>query len=103
MTFNLTFIEIPICLFFCSCIGFLWYKYDVIRLFIALELLILSSNYIIVASSFIHVNIYEEAQAHIPIVLAVAACEAAIGLGLLMVFYKIRGSVLFSTIDILKG
>jgi len=42
-------------------------------------------------------------QVVVPIVLAVAACEAAVGLGLLVVAYRAKGTIEFSALNKLKG
>jgi len=42
-------------------------------------------------------------QVVVPIVLAIAACEAAVGLGLRVVAYRAKGTIEFSALNKLKG
>lgn len=83
--------------------GLIWYRYDVIRLFIALEIMILSVNLFFIQVSFLYTDISLSSQVIVPIVLAVAACEAAVGLALLVVAYRTKGSIEFGALNKLKG
>ena len=84
-------------------VGIVWYRYDIIRLFIALELMIISVNLIFVQISFVYSDVSMQSQVIVPIVRAVAACEAAIGLGLRVVAYRGKGTIEFSALNKLKG
>jgi len=72
-------------------------------LFIAIELMILSANLVFAQAAYFHTDVHLASQALVPIVLAVAACEAAVGLGLLVVVYRARGTVEFKALNRLKG
>lgn len=100
---NVALISVPILLFAVGLVGLIWYRYDIIRLFIALELMILSVNLLFVQISFLYTDVLLVSQVVVPIVLAVAACEAAIGLGLLVVAYRAKGTIEFSALNKLKG
>ncbi len=62
-------------------------------LFIALERMILAVNIFFVEVSFFYADVETAPQVVVPIVLAVAACEAAVGLGLLVVAYRVKGTI----------
>ena len=100
---NVAMMAMPAFLFGVGLIGLGWYRYDIIRLFIALELMILSVNLVFIQISFLYTDVLLASQVVVPIVLAVAACEAAIGLGLLVVAYRAKGTIEFSALNQLKG
>ena len=100
---NVAMMAMPSFLFVVGLIGLVWYRYDIIRLFIALELMILSVNLVFIQISFLYTDVLLASQVVVPIVLAVAACEAAIGLGLLVVAYRAKGTIEFSALNKLKG
>lgn len=100
---NIALLIIPSIIFGIGLIGFVWYRYDIIRLFIALELIILSVNVFFVEVSFFYTDVLLASQVVVPIILAVAACEAAIGLGLLVVAYRVKGTIEFKSLNKLKG
>jgi NADH:ubiquinone oxidoreductase subunit K len=74
-----------------------------IRLFIALELQILATNLLFVQASFYYEDVSMMAQVMVPVVLAIAACEASVGLGLLVVAYRVKHTIDFSAYNKLKG
>lgn len=101
--FNTLMLSTPLLIFSAGTIGLIWYRYDMIRLFIALELQILATNLFFVQVSFFYTDVQLPSQIMVPIVLAVAACEAAVGLGLLVVAYRVKGTIEFSAYNQLKG
>lgn len=101
--YNVSLMATPFLLFVVGLIGLIWYRYDIIRLFIALELMILSANLFFIQVSFMYTDVALASQVVVPIVLAIAACEAAVGLGLLVVAYKAKGTIEFSALNKLKG
>jgi NADH:ubiquinone oxidoreductase subunit K len=74
-----------------------------IRLFVALELMILATNLFLIRVSFSQTDPSLLSQVVVPVVLSIAACEAAIGLGLLVVAYRVKGTIEFSALSKLKG
>jgi NADH:ubiquinone oxidoreductase subunit K len=70
---------------------------------VALELMILATNLFFIQVCFMSPEIQMTSQVVVPIVLAVAACEAAVGLGLLVVAYRAKGTIEFSALNKLKG
>ena len=100
---NVTFLSTSILLFTIGVVGLIWYRYDIIRLFIALELMILAVNLFFVQISFMFADVMLASQVVVPIVLAVAVCEASIGLGILIVAYRVKGTVEFRSLNKLKG
>jgi len=100
---NVYLLATPVLLFVIGLAGMIAYRYDIVRLFIALELMILAVNLFFVQVAFFSTDVLLTSQIVVPIVLAVAACEAAIGLGLLVVAYRVKGTIEFSALNKLKG
>jgi NADH-quinone oxidoreductase subunit K len=74
---------------------------NVIVILMSIELILLAVNVNLVAfSSFLHDLV---GQVFALLVLTVAAAEAAIGLAILVVFYRNRGSIAVEDINLMKG
>ena len=74
---------------------------NVIVILMAIELILLAVNINLVAfSSFLHDLV---GQVFALLVLTVAAAEAAIGLAILVVFFRNRGSIAVEDINLMKG
>jgi NADH-quinone oxidoreductase subunit K len=74
---------------------------NIILLLMCIELLLLSANMNFVAFSRYHGNI--DGQVFVFFVLTVAAAEAAIGLAILVVLFRLRHSINVADISSLKG
>jgi NADH:ubiquinone oxidoreductase subunit K len=74
---------------------------NIIILLLAIELMLLSINYNFVITSVLIDDL--TGQLFALLVLTVAAAESAIGLALLMVYYRVRGSISIDFIRLLKG
>ena len=74
---------------------------NVIIILMSIELILLSVNINLVAfSTFLHDIV---GQVYALFVLTVAASEAAIGLAILVVFFRNRGSIAVEDINLMKG
>src|SRR5688572_17946795 len=74
---------------------------NLINLLINLELAILGLNLMFVGFSLYHGEVLP--QVYALNILAVAAGESSLGLSLLLVFYRIRGSIDTSEVNLLKA
>ena len=74
---------------------------NIILLLMAIELMLLAVNYNFVVSSVLLDDL--TGQIFALLVLTVAAAESAIGLALLMIYYRVRGSISIDFIRLLKG
>ena len=74
---------------------------NIILLLMAVELMLLAVNYNFVVSSILIDDL--TGQIFALLVLTVAAAESAIGLALLMIYYRVRGSISIDFIRLLKG
>ena len=82
-------------------IGIFLNRKNVIIILMSIELLLLSVNINLVAFSAFHQNI--TGQIFTMFVLTVAAAEAAIGLAILVVFFRNKGSIKVEDTQQLKG
>ena len=97
----LTFIIIPIILFFIGLSGIILNKKNIILILISVELMLLAVNFIFLVSS-----VYLDdriGQIFALLVLTVAAAKTSIGLGILVVYYRTQGSIAIETINLMQG
>jgi NADH-quinone oxidoreductase subunit K len=74
---------------------------NVIIMLMSIELILLSANINLIAFSSVLGDLV--GQVFALIVLTVAAAEAAIGLAILVVFYRNRGSIAVEDVNVMKG
>ncbi|MAI02603.1 MAG: NADH-quinone oxidoreductase subunit NuoK [Rickettsiales bacterium TMED254] len=82
-------------------LGIFLNRRSIIIILMSIELLLLSVNINLVASSSFHENI--TGQIFTMFVLTVAAAEAAIGLAILVCFFRNKGSIKVEDSEQLKG
>jgi NADH-quinone oxidoreductase subunit K len=82
-------------------LGIFLNRKNVIIILMSIELILLSVNINLVAFSTFLGDIV--GQVYALIVLTVAAAEAAIGLAILVAYFRNRGSISVEDIDLLKG
>ena len=88
-------------LFSIGMLGIFLNRRSIIIILMSIELLLLSVNINLVAFSSFHQNI--TGQIFTMFVLTVAAAEAAIGLAILVVFFRNKGSIKVEDTQQLKG
>ena len=92
---------VAILLFILGIWGFLLNRKNIIIILISLELMLLAINL-----NFIMFSIHLDdiiGQMFALFILTVAAAESAIGLAILVVYYRLRGTVAIEYINLLKG
>jgi len=97
----LIFIIISAISFFIGVSGIIFNKKNAILILISVELMLLAINFIFLTSS-----IYLDdriGQIFALLILTVAAAESSIGLGLLVVYYRMQGSVSIDSINLMRG
>src|SRR5919198_311927 len=88
-------------LFTIGVFGIFLNRKNVIIILMSVELILLSVNINLVAfSSFLHDMV---GQVFAMLVLTVAAAEAAIGLAILVVYFRNRGSIAVEDLNLMKG
>jgi NADH-quinone oxidoreductase subunit K len=97
----LTFIAIPVSVFFIGLCGIFLNRKNAILILISVELMLLAVNFLFLISS-----VYLDdriGQIFALLILTVAAAESSIGLGILIVYYRIRGTVAIEFVSLLQG
>ena len=88
-------------LFFISLLGIILNRRNILILLLSIELMLLSINIgLLLVSSYFDDILGEIFSLFI---LCVAASESAIGLAIIVVFYRIRQSININTLNLLKG
>ena len=95
------FLSVAAVLFTLGVLGIFVNRKNVIIILMSVELILLSVNINLVAfSSFLNDIV---GQVFALFILTVAAAEAAIGLAILVVFYRNRGSIAVEDINMMRG
>lgn len=96
-----TFVLIPILIFFIGLCGIFLNRKNVLLVLMSVELMLLAINFnFLVTSSYLDDRV---GQIFAIFVLTVAAAESSIGLAILVVYYRIRGTVAIEFINLLRG
>ena len=95
------YLTVPAMLFVIGIFGLFLNRKNVIILLMSIELMLLSVNINLVAFSS-HMNDLV-GQVFTLFVLTVAAAEAAIGLAILVSFFRIRGTIAVEDVNVMKG
>lgn len=95
------FLFLSFTLFFISLWGFFLVRKHLLLLLISIELMLLSVN----LNFFIFSVFLDDfvGQLFVLFVLTIAAAESAIGLAILLVYYRLRGTIFINFINLLKG
>ena len=95
------YLAVAACLFTTGILGIFLNRKNVIVILMSIEVILLSVSINLVAfSSFLNDIV---GQVFSLLVLTVAAAEAAIGLAVLVVFFRNRGSIAVEDINLMKG
>ena len=78
-------------LFLIGILGFVLNKKNIILMLISIEIMLLSVTFLILVSSLCFDDIL--GQTFSIYIIAIAGAESAIGLGILVAFYRLRGSI----------
>jgi len=73
----------------------------VLTVIICIELILLSINFNLLISAFYLDDIL--GQIMVLIILTVAAAESSIGLAILIIYYRLRGTIAIELISLIKG
>ena len=90
-----------ILIFLISIIGIILNRTHTILILICIELMLLSITLNFLVNSILLINI--TGQIYSLYIITVAAVETAIGLSILITFYKVRGSISVNLLNLLKG
>jgi len=81
----------PILLFFVGIAGFVLNRKNIILMLISIEIMLLSATFLILISSLSFDDIL--GQTFAIYIITIAGVESAIGLGILIAYYRLRGSI----------
>ena len=95
------FLAVSAVLFTVGVVGIFVNRKNIIVILMALELILLSVNINLVAFSVFSGTI--TGQIFAMLVLTVAAAEAAVGLAILVVYFRNRGHIAVESVDLMKG
>jgi NADH-ubiquinone oxidoreductase chain 4L len=84
---------IGITLFLIGILGFVLNRKNIILMLISIEVMLLAVTFIILINALIFEDII--GQVFSIYIIVVAAAESAIGLGILVAFYRLRGNITF--------
>jgi NADH-ubiquinone oxidoreductase chain 4L len=82
---------LSVLLFLIGILGFVLNRKNIILMLISIEIMLLSITFLILISSFNFDDIL--GQIYAIYIIAIAGAESAIGLGILVSFYRLRGSI----------
>ena len=95
------FLAVSAVLFTAGVVGIFVNRKNIIVILMAIELILLSVNLNLVAFSVFSGTI--AGQVFAMLVLTVAAAEAAVGLAILVVYFRNRGDISVENVDLMKG
>ena len=95
------FIIVSVTLFTIGLVGFLVNRKNILLLRLALEIMLLAVNINFVVFSVFLDDLL--GQVFTLIVLTVAAAESALGLAILIVYYRVRGGIALDTVQTLRS
>jgi|UniRef100_UPI003C7C5E7C NADH-ubiquinone oxidoreductase chain 4L len=81
----------PILLFFVGIAGFVLNRKNIILMLISIEIMLVSATFLILISSLSFDDIL--GQTFAIYIITIAGVESAIGLGILIAYYRLRGSI----------
>lgn len=97
----LTFSILPILTFLIGLSGIFLNRKNIILVLVSIELMLLSVNFVfLVGSVYLDDRI---GQLFALLVLAVAAAESSIGIAILVVYYRVKGTISIEFIKLLQG
>jgi len=95
------YLTVAACLFTLGMSGIFLNRKNVIIILMSVELMLLAVNINFVAFSHFHADLV--GQVFALFVMTVAAAEAAIGLAIIVVYFRNRGSIAVEDINMMKG
>jgi NADH-quinone oxidoreductase subunit K len=95
------YIILALIIFVLGIFGIVVNRKNIIILLMSIELMLLSINFFLITVSSIFDNL--QGQLFALYILVVAAAESAIGLSILVAYYRVRGTIAVKFINLLRG
>jgi NADH-quinone oxidoreductase subunit K len=99
--YSYCFLLVSVILFFIGIFGFIFNRKNILLLLLALEIMLLSVNINLVVFSVYMDDIF--GQIFTLVVLTVAAAESALGLSILISYYRLRGGIALDTVQVFRS
>jgi NADH-quinone oxidoreductase subunit K len=94
------YVTLAFILFILGILGIVVNRKNIIILLMSIELMLLAINFLLITISTIFDNIH--GQLFALYILVVAAAESAIGLSILVAYYRVRGTIAVKFINLLR-
>lgn len=92
---------VGIILFILGILGIVLNRSNLIIMLMAIELMLLAISFLFLINSIVKDNLV--GQIFTILILTVAAAEAAIGLAILVAYYRVRGTIAVKSANLLRG
>ena len=92
---------IPLIIFFIGLFGVFTNRRNILLIIVCVELILLAVNFNYLLTSYYLDDIL--GQIFVIMILTVAAAETSIGLAILIIYYRLRGTIAIEFINYLKG
>jgi NADH-ubiquinone oxidoreductase chain 4L len=86
--------KLGLLLYLIGLLGFVLNRKNVILMLISIEIMLLSITFLIIINSYMFEDV--TGQVFAIYIIVIAAAESAIGLGILVAFYRLRGTISLS-------
>jgi NADH-ubiquinone oxidoreductase chain 4L len=86
--------KLGLLLYLIGLLGFVLNRKNIILMLISIEIMLLSVTFIIIINSYMFEDVI--GQVFAIYIIVIAAAESAIGLGILVAFYRLRGTISLS-------
>lgn len=95
------FLIIGVILFILGVLGIVLNRSNIIIMLMCIELMLLAISFLFLINSIILDNVL--GQIFTIMILTIAAAESAIGLAILVAYYRIRGTIAVKALNLLRG
>jgi len=95
------YLTIGIILFILGVLGIVLNRSNLIIMLMSIELMLLAISFLFLSNSVVIDNII--GQLFTIMILTIAAAEAAIGLAILVAYYRVRGTISIRSLNLLRG
>ena len=95
------YLSLGLILFLLGSIGIIVNRKNIIIMLMCIELMLLSVNFLLVIVSVLSDNLH--GQIFALYILVVAAAESAIGLSILVAYYRVKGTIAVKFVNLLRG
>ena len=95
------YLTLSLILFLIGVLGIVVNRKNLILMLMSIELMLLAINFLLIVATTLLDNI--DGQIFALYILVVAAAESAIGLSILVAYYRVRGTISVKYINLLRG